>query len=152
MDEWTLRFPASGVGGLWRNSVERVLPLLRYVVQDLNDAEAARNAVRALLRSNSPPTAIFASQNLVTIGAMRALRECGLQKSVALVGFDDFSLAGLIEPGVTVVVPDPERMGRIAAEMLFMRIGGSRAEPRTHIVPTELLERGSGELWAAGTM
>ena len=50
--------------------------------------------------------------------------------------------------GATVVAPDPERIGQIAAEKLFARIDGSRAEPNTYVVPTTLLARGSGELWA----
>jgi LacI family transcriptional regulator len=76
------------------------------------------------------------------------LRESGLHNSVALVGFDDFAFADLAEPGITVVAQDPERIGRIAAERLFARIDGSREEPKTFLVPTTLIARGSGELQA----
>ena len=62
-------------------------------------------------RFENPPTAIFSSQNLVTFGTMRALRGTGLHKRVALVGFDDFTLADMMEPGVTVIAQHPERIG-----------------------------------------
>lgn len=118
------------------------------VLQDLNDAEAVRNAAATLLRSAAPPTAIFASHSIATIGAMRALRESGVEGSVALVGFDDSAIGELVEPGVTVVSQDPERIGRVAAERLFARIDGSREEPNTYTVPAMLIARGSGELRA----
>lgn len=117
------------------------------VLQDLDDAETAQNAVATMVRSGSRPTAIFTSHGPSTIGAIRALREAGLHNSVALVGFDDFALTEILEPGVTVVAPDPERIGQMAAERLFARIDGSRAEPSTYVVPTTLIARGSGELW-----
>ena len=56
---------------------------------------------------------------------MRALRELGLQRKVALVGFDDVVLGDLVEPGVTVVAQDPYELGRRAGELLFAR--GDRA-------------------------
>ena len=46
-----------------------------------------------LLQGNDPPTALFTSQNLITIGAVRALHSLGLHEQVALVGFDDIVLA-----------------------------------------------------------
>lgn len=55
--------------------------------------------------SDNSAGAIFASHSLATIAAIRALREAGLSDSVALVGFDHFELADLVEPGVTVIAP-----------------------------------------------
>jgi LacI family transcriptional regulator len=65
---------------------------------------------------------------------------------VALVGFDDFSLADLLEPAVTVVAQDVVAIGSLAAEILFRRIDGDTSEPQAHIVATRLVERGSGEI------
>jgi LacI family transcriptional regulator len=108
-------------------------------------AEAER-AVIELLSSGSPPTALFASQNLVTIGALHGLRARGAQRDVALVGFDDFPLADLLEPGVTVVAQDPLALGRAAADLLFRRLDGDDAAWRRVVIPVELVARGSGEL------
>ena len=66
----------------------------------------AESAVLDIFRSSDPPSALFSAQNRVTVGAIRALRQLGLQHDVALVGFDDFELADLLEPGVTVVAQD----------------------------------------------
>lgn len=116
------------------------------VIDDLHDEEAARHAALGLLSSEDPPTAIFSSQNLVTFGTMRALKELGVHKRVALVGFDDFTLADMMEPGVTVIAQHPDRIGVMSAERLLARIDGDDQPPRTYIVPSELIQRGSGEI------
>lgn len=116
------------------------------VREGLHDEESARLAVIELFSTGSPPTAIFSSQNLVTFGAIRALRELGLQHKVALIGFDDFALADLLQPAVTVVAQNPRMIGELAAQRLFARFDGEHAPPQTYIVPTELIVRGSGEI------
>src|SRR4051794_16110817 len=113
---------------------------------ELVDSALAQDAARALLLAADPPTALFTGQNLITIGAIRALRELGLQHSVALVGFDDVTLGDLVDPGVTVVAQDPHTLGRRAGELLFERLGGLEADSRFVVVPTALIERGSGEI------
>ena len=113
---------------------------------DLRGAEPAEAAVHQLLHLPQPPTALFAGQNLITIGAYRALRHLGLQRKIALVGFDDVELADLLEPGITVIAQDPAAMGRTAAEMLFRRLDGDRSPSVHHVVPTRLIARGSGEV------
>ena len=99
-----------------------------------------------MLRLPDPPTALFTGQNLVTIGASRALRALGLEDTVAMVGFDDFPLADMLRPGVTVVAQDVIGLGRLAAETLFRRLDGDRSPFRTHVLPTWLITRGSGEI------
>lgn len=112
--------------------------------------KAAMAATERLLELPDPPTALFTSQNLVTIGALRALRDLGLQNTVAQVGFDDFPLADILNPGISVIAQDVEAMGRAAAEMLFQRLDGDESPTRTVTVPTRLIERGSGEIAAEG--
>jgi LacI family transcriptional regulator len=116
------------------------------VVGGLHDATAAEAATLELLSRARPPTALFTGQNLITIGAVRALRRLGSQHHVALVGFDDFPLADLLDPGVTVIAQDPAAMGRAAATALFERMDGYAAEPRRISIATRLIPRGSGEL------
>jgi LacI family transcriptional regulator len=121
----------------------------RIVRFDLRDSDAAQQAVIELLDGPDPPTALFPSQNLLTIGAVRALRALGLHHEVALVGFDDIVLGELLDPGVTVVAQDPATIGRIAAEQVLRRIDGDTAPPAVHVVPTRLIPRGSGEITAS---
>ncbi len=116
------------------------------IFTDLHTAVTAESTIMALFHRPGPPTALFTSQNLVTIGAVRALRRLGLHRTVALVGFDDFPLADLLEPAVTVIAQDPAMMGRIAAQALFRRIAGDTGPPAEHWIPTTLVRRGSGEL------
>jgi LacI family transcriptional regulator len=116
------------------------------VVHDLHDPAAADGSVMALLDRQDPPTALFTAQNLVTIGAIRALRRVGRERSVAVLGFDDFPVADLLSPGVSVVAQDPVAMGGLAAAILFRRIAGDARPPQTHVVPTALIRRGSGEI------
>jgi LacI family transcriptional regulator len=116
------------------------------VVHDLHDPAAAEQAAISVLGGPDPPTAIFAGQYLITVGVIRALRRLGRHRSVALVGFDDFPLADLLEPAVTVVAQDPARMGRTAVDALFERIDGRDDPPREIRIPTTLIPRGSGEI------
>lgn len=119
-----------------------------YVRQPVGDGEATDAATMELMQSSRPPTALFTGQNLITIGAVRALRRLGLQHQVALVGFDDFPLADLVDPGITVVAQEVTEMGRQAAELLFRRLDRD-AGPAQHVVlKTELIARGSGEIAA----
>jgi LacI family transcriptional regulator len=113
---------------------------------ELHHPSAAESATMALFGRPEPPTALFTAQNLITIGAVRALRRLRLHHEVALVGFDDFPLADLVEPAVTVVAQDPAAMGRTAARALFERIDGRTGPPREFWIPTVLIRRGSGEL------
>ena len=116
------------------------------VRENLHDEETAFRAAHELLTSENPPTAVFSSQNLVTFGAMRALRALGLHHKVALIGFDDFTLADMMDPGITVIAQHPERIGKLAAERILARIDGDESPAQTYVIPTELIQRGSGEI------
>jgi LacI family transcriptional regulator len=123
-----------------------IRPSPDHIFHDLHTELDAQRVALGLLTGQAPPTALFTSQNLVTIGTVRALRELNRQDQVALVGFDDFPLADLLQPPVTVVAQDPSAMGRLAASLIFRRLDGEDWEPTTHYVPTRLIRRGSGEI------
>jgi LacI family transcriptional regulator len=112
----------------------------------IRNAEAAERAAEELLAEVNPPTAIFAAQNLIAIGALRALRRAGLQHRIALVGFDDIVLADMVEPGLTVVAQDPGALGASAASILFRRLDGDASPPQHVVIGVELVARGSGEI------
>ena len=106
--------------------------------------ERVRGAATAMLDSPEPVTALFAGNNRVTVTVVRVLGERPHQ--VALVGFDDFELADLVQPAITVVAQDAARLGRTAAQLLFRRLEGVDDPPRRVDIPTRLIARGSGEL------
>jgi LacI family transcriptional regulator len=106
----------------------------------VHDAGRAREVVGELLALDPPPTALFTANNRLTVGALKALAGA----RVALVGFDDFELAGLL--ATTVVRHDSHRMGSHAAALAFERLDGVERATRRVVVPTELVLRGSGEV------
>ena len=118
----------------------------QHVVRDAMTVEIAQRSTEDMLTSANPPTALFTAQNLITIGALKALRRLGLQQQVALVGFDDFLLADLMDPPVSVVAQDPHTIGRWAAEQLFRRSDGDSSVYKTQVMPSRLIARGSGEI------
>jgi LacI family transcriptional regulator len=101
--------------------------------------------VKELLSVTPRPTAIFASNNLVGVGALQALREAGLQvpEDMALVCFDDIPQASAIYPFLTVCAQDPYKMGCVAANLLIDRITSNRRKTREVILDTKLIIRKS---------
>jgi LacI family transcriptional regulator len=110
------------------------------------NAEEAAQAVTAMLDLPDPPTAFFCGRNVISVGAVRALRSRELQRRLALVGFDDFATADLLEPGLTTIRQDARAEGRQAVDLLLARLDGQDGPARSIVLPTELVERGSGEL------
>jgi DNA-binding LacI/PurR family transcriptional regulator len=82
--------------------------------------------MRRLLKSRRRPDAVFAYNDPMAIGAMRAVSEQGLRipQDVAVVGFDDVEEGRFSNPTLTTIAPDKEAIARIAVEMLVERIEG----------------------------
>ena len=105
--------------------------------------EDAFEASLRLLSVGEIPTAIFAANDALAFGAMRAIDQVGLTtRDVAVVGYDDVPLAR--QPGVslTSVNQNGEQMGRRAAELLLSRLEG-RTDPVREVVPVTLTPRAS---------
>lgn len=91
-----------------------------------------------------PVTAIVTGNSSTTFEVIRRLGpDFG---ALALVGFDDFTLADLLRPGVTVVAQGDQEIGRTAIELFQDRLADPARPVRTVTVPTTLIARGSGEL------
>ncbi|GHF47900.1 LacI family transcriptional regulator [Amycolatopsis bartoniae] len=101
-------------------------------------------AVNRLLTGPDRATAVIAGNNRVAVHLLRALTH--VTPRPALVSFDDFELADLLDPPVTVVGHDVSRLGKAAAELLFARIHGEDSPPRKVVLPVHLIPRGSGEI------
>jgi LacI family transcriptional regulator len=115
-------------------------------VDGLRSEQQSYTAVDGLMRLDNPPTALFTSHHLVTLGAIRALHDLRLEERIALVGFGDIVMADLLRPGITVMAPDPARLGTIAAERIFARLDGDTSPVQTVVVAAKLNPRGSGEI------
>jgi LacI family transcriptional regulator len=112
---------------------------------DFNE-QGGYQAMHALLALQSRPTAVFAANDLMAMGAYLAIKEAGLNipQDVAVVGFDNIPTAKLVSPPLTTVDQFQQRIGQRAAEMLFERLDGA-APPfgRSEELPHQLIVRAS---------
>jgi LacI family transcriptional regulator len=146
----------AGIRGL-STSIERTLgycaaigdagrePDPALIVSGLSRAEPAFEATLALMRHPSPPTAIVAGNNLMALGAMRALRQLRLRvpDDVALVAFDDFAWADLFSPRLTTLAQPCRQIGEEAMELLLERIRAPNRLARGLRLPATLQHRDS---------
>ncbi|MEV0848470.1 LacI family DNA-binding transcriptional regulator [Streptomyces sp. NPDC049954] len=121
-----------------------IAPQEGWVSLGVTDPDRVAQAALTMLSGPDPVTAIFAGNNRVTVTVVRVLTEH--PRPVALVGFDDFELADLLRPGVTVVAQDAAQLGRTAAQRLFQRLDGAVNRSEQFLLPTRLIARGSGEI------
>jgi LacI family transcriptional regulator len=99
-----------------------------------------------LFRSPSPPDAVIVMNNLMTEGALTALRDLGLAMpgDVGVVGFDELSWAALLDPPLTTVGQPVRELGLAAADLLARRCAGDMEDhPRTVTLAPRLVVRGS---------
>ncbi|GLQ55880.1 LacI family DNA-binding transcriptional regulator [Devosia nitrariae] len=143
----------AGVGGPQRTRIDGYREALvtaglepLVVTEDSFTETAGLDAANTILDSGFNPTAIFAANDLMAIGVMRALRDRNLRvpEDVAVVGFDNISAAPLVTPPLTTVTQFQDRMGERAAEILIQRLRGERDGAGTALeMPFELIERAS---------
>ena len=110
--------------------------------------EGGYRATKTLLERNRRPTALIVMNNLLVIGALNALKEKGLMipDDVALIGWDDFDAAPLLQTPLTVVEQPTHAMGSIAVEQLIKMRFNETVDPPLHIVlNSTLIVRKSSE-------
>lgn len=121
---------------------------IRTDAQDIQmcDAEVddAARAARELLDRPDRPTAVFGANDVVAAGILKAARRLGLRvpEDVAVVGFDDSTVCGMLEPELTSVRINCRRMGELCVERLRALLAGEEC-PTVTTVPTELKIRGT---------
>ncbi|MFC6296623.1 substrate-binding domain-containing protein [Pseudomonas sp. CCM 7893] len=112
-----------------------------------SDSEPARQATRQLLALPSPPTAIMAGNNLMTLGAMHALRDAGIEVpgQMALVGFDDFDWADFFVPRLTLIAQPFQELGAHAVSLLLERMASpKRKKHSVRLAPTLRIRHSCG--------
>jgi LacI family transcriptional regulator len=106
-----------------------------------------------LLDLPDPPTAIFASNDVMAMGAMDAVRSRNLRvpEDISVIGFDDIPQASLIHPAMTTINQPLEKMGRVATQMLLDSLHHPEKEFGRVELPTQLVVRDScSSLWVPG--
>ena len=135
------------VAGARRASCEAGLPFdEKLVIYGRPETASGMEMARAALALEPRPTALFATNNFITIGAFAALREAGLRvpDDISLAGFDDLPEMLILDPFLTVVEQPAYEMGRRGAELLLQRLAGNAPDRVQEVVlRTELIVRRS---------
>jgi LacI family transcriptional regulator len=133
--------------GYERALQERGLPVDETLICVGNFKESGGyEAAKELLGLDPRPTAIFAVNNLMTMGTLQAIYEQGLQipRDISLVGFDDLPWFPLLVPPLTAVGQPTYQIGAEAARLLFHRLREGAQDPvRAVVLQPELIVRGS---------
>lgn len=100
---------------------------------------------KLLLTSSQAPTALFATSDLITLGALKAVSEEGLQipGDISLIMFDDFDFAPYLKCPVTAVRQPKEMMGEMAVKLLSEELEGQRKDGKRVVLKTKLVVRES---------
>jgi LacI family transcriptional regulator len=112
----------------------------------LNQADGHRMAEEVLAAGGERPTAIFAANNFIAFGAIRALHEAGLRvpEDMSVVAFDDLPEGWIAEPFLTVAAQPAYEIGHRAATLLLDRLKGDPdATGESIVLPFELIIRRS---------
>jgi LacI family transcriptional regulator len=107
--------------------------------------DRAEEAVTLLLEQEPQPSAMVVANNLMTLGALRAIADAGLKvpAEIALVAVDDPPWSALVDPPLTTLAQPVRAMAADAMELLLQRVTGARESPRRIVHPFELRERAS---------
>lgn len=109
------------------------------------EVQSGYPAVKKFLALRDRPTAIFAANDLMALGAIYAIQDEGLSvpEDVAVVGYDDRDFACFTKPTITTIRSPSFEMGRLAAEMLLNRLENQVELENPIRVPGELIIRES---------
>ena len=108
-------------------------------------ATSAHEATQRLLARGQPFSAVFAQNDRMAVGAIRALREAERQvpDDVSVIGFDDIPLASYFDPPLTTLHQPMEESGRRAACLLIETIRNPDRPPEQVLTHARLIERAS---------
>jgi LacI family transcriptional regulator len=117
-----------------------------FVIEGSFREESGDTAMHQLWKLEMRPTAVIVANNLMTIGALKALRALQVEvpAEVSIIGFDDLHFAELLQPPLTVIARGDNDQGSRAAALLFDRIQGTRTRSgQVTTLPVELIVRSS---------
>jgi LacI family transcriptional regulator len=122
-----------------------VMPTPQLEVESDFSVSGGRKAMLELLALDDPPTAVFAFNDMLAIGAMEAARESGLRipEDLSIVGFDDTFEALIVTPALTTVRQPLAEMGRMAVALLVRLLQRQRIEALHIELETQLVVRQS---------
>ncbi len=110
--------------------------------------EAGYQMMKEILSEDELPNAIFAANDAIALGAIKALHESGIKipQDIALVGFDNIPTAEYTYPSLSSIRVPTRFMGQYAVKLLTEQYLNQRSTPITVVVPTQIIERDSSKL------
>jgi len=107
--------------------------------------ESGYLAMKEILERNKDLTAVFAGNDMMALGAYRAIYAAGLKipEDISIIGHDDFTLASLVSPALTTMQQPIYKIGKVAASLLIDIIKGKKNKEGLIVVNTSLIERSS---------
>lgn len=107
--------------------------------------EGGFNAMESLLSSGDYPRAILATDDLLALGAIKAIKRAGLKipGDISIISFNNIPAAEFLTPPLTSVDINPFELGYEATELLFQCLENTKSTYQARIVPTILIERNS---------
>ncbi len=135
------------------DKLHKIIPVRTEYEMDCDQkCEMAYQKMKTLMTQPEPPTAIFTSNNMMTLGCLRYLTEHNLQigKDIALIGFDDIEILQMIDYKLSVVTRSEESMGVLAMEMILRRQDKDFRKHECERIPAKLVLRGSEKCRTTG--
>ena len=135
------------VAGYRRAMAEEGLPAesQQFLFGEYNET-SGYEMMQRVLASPPQPTAVFAANNFIAYGALRALNEAGISipTDMSIASFDDVPQGWIFDPALTVVSQPAYKIGRTAAALMLNRLASVEpTEGRTIVLPSELIVRRS---------
>jgi len=133
---------AGYIDALKKNQIK---PKAEYLRRSSYSIEASYIQTKLVLNLPNPPTAIFASDNIMLLGVLKACRELGIQlpTQLSIVGMDDTDWMEVATPRLTVIRQPVYEIGRLGIERLVLRINGERTRPQEFKLAYTWVERDS---------
>lgn len=116
-----------------------------YIVKGGFTPESGYAAMEKLIKVDPPPTAVFVSNDLMAVGAMKACNQngCRIPDDISVIGFDDMDFSKYLIPSLTTVRKSRRSMGEQGASMLLKLISKIQLESNISILETEFILRES---------
>lgn len=124
--------------------LNRITISRRHIISGSQSFETGRDA-QLLMVGPNPPTAIFATNDIIALGAWNKLNDMGLRipEDVSLMGYDNIEMTQWTIPPLTTVEQDKRELGRQSVATLIQAIQERELEPSTIYVPPRIVVRGS---------
>ncbi|KMM36778.1 LacI family DNA-binding transcriptional regulator [Guptibacillus hwajinpoensis] len=126
--------------------LERDIGVESVLIQEGSHSyESGYNQMQKFLALDKSPTAIFAANDTMAMGAIKAVKAHGLRvpEDVAVVGFDNIQFSAIFEPALTTIAQPFIEMGKRSMELLLKQIKGEPLEKKQHVLDTKLIIRES---------